>query len=1114
MYRTRALEAYLDYWISQDPAEKRRLLDESWRLAKIALVRFQASKNNIAYAETYYILSQAVAIGVFYYDNVKDRVRATTEAVEYGRKAVAMFRRAGSREQLARTLTRTSLFLDSLADRCSDPDKIRIYQREALSLWEEALRTSNDEAIRETSHPPDGFYRILDQIQNHKFARKALELVTAEHDNFSMGWILNRLAHYTFWQADASEAPTTIHKLHDRALRYAEESAIHYSRIDFTSPIAGVLWAHSPYAEYFLYNGMIEEIPEKARFFLEKSVRTSPELLRLARLSLYPDIIHYALHVKSKAETNLAAMETNRFRSKRLLHSALRERSESAELAYSIETKVNWNVGLAFSNLAMVQVKLAELEKEPENRKQLLLQAVANKEKGIGCNTKFLGLLARPERHVLRGPLGNGNRELGDFLTQLYRTTKDQTCLRKAAAAYEKSSYWFASIPRYEKLAQSHWKAAEAYDLLQLHSLAAENFDKASAAYTQLGKKVPELKDFSNSYSHYMKAWSEIEQARSSHVKLDFSQAAEHYAKAARLHANTARWRFIADYYFAWSSFEYGESLSKDGRREQAASVFQAAASMFAQSRVSIKKRFPILDRPDEAQMIEGLGESTRDVYCNARALIEEAVLAEDRGDHRASSEKFAVAAGHLREASKGESQEAKEIRFLSILCNAWQLSSRAEFENSTELLAEAQKLFEKAVRADASREALELAAGHNAFCKALIASETFARTLRQAAYEEASREFDTAAQRYLELGFKTACYYAIARKLFIDASLEISLSNSDKDQRKKREHYRLALGLLRESARMFRKARQPEKSAQTLRLLRKVGIESRIADHLSEILDAASDKPTNVVFQTPAQGNERAVGLDRLQTVHLDSSVSAQSKRVGEDTFIEAMIEILNVGDGPVKILRLEDAIPEQAELTEISVKAKAQGRTLVLDNTQISPKNMETIRVLMKTNAEDFVSLQPRILFSDKAKIERKQIVEPWILPTSSIIQFLAKSFVRDYAERRLPADNCGWRTLMDIVKALKIPRSHLYGEPRYGRPFGRQLEQLLKASFVEYRIFPGERGRGGEITKARLRLENQLVNGFIRQSIDLKNDKTSLLISPPSAELTVQPAPTIAS
>ena len=70
------------------------------------------------------------------------------------------------------------------------------------------------------------------------------------------------------------------------------------------------------------------------------------------------------------------------------------------------------------------------------------------------------------------------------------------------------------------------------------------------------------------------------------------------------------------------------------------------------------------------------------------------------------------------------------------------------------------------------------------------------------------------------------------------------------------------------------------------------------------------------------------------------------------------------------------------------------------------------------------------------------------------------------------------------MDVVHSVGIPRSHLYGEPRYGRAFGRQLDALVKSSLVECRIFPGERGRGGDITKVRILLENEDVKAYVRQ------------------------------
>ncbi len=1087
LLRSQAMEKFLTYWIARSPSEKKQLLDESWRLTKESLRYLEAREMGREYADTYYHLSRAVAIGVYYEDRVEDRVRKLTETIEPGRKSVRILQTLGKREELARVLTRTALFLDSLADRCSDPNRINLYQREALKLWEDARRNSEEAATRETAGPPDGFYRILDHGQNLTLVKRALTLVRSEHDNLATGWLLNRLAHYTFWESDASQSPDTPLKLLDKALRYAEESAEHYDRINFTNPVTGVLWTHSPYTEYFLQRSSYEEDADRARLLLEKSVRASTELLRFARKTGCPDIVQYALHVKSKAETSLAAIETKRLRKKRLLQTALAERGESASIVQKIEPKINWNVGVAFAGLARIQVRLSELEKNPKTRKELLLQAVASKERGLACNTKFVGLLERSEGHVLRGPLGNGYRELGDLLLQLVRVTHDDTYIRRAATSFVESSEWFRSIRRQESTARSHWRAAESYDLMRLFTLSSEQFSRASRAYIELAKKIPSLKEFSNDYSRYMRAWSEIEQARSRHVKLDFSQATQHYSTASRLHRSTMRWRFLAPYYSAWAGLEQGEALSKDGYREEAARAFSSAAAAFAESRVSLRERLSHVDPPDEMQMIGKLAESRRDIYCQARALIEEAVLAESKGDYQVSSEKFMLAADQLKQAAQGfESHEAEETTFLSTLCQAWRLSSMAEDDDFSAGLEEAQTLFEKAAGASPSKEAGELAAGHIAFCTALIASRGFAKTRRQSIYEKASRQYDEAAQHYLNLGFRIACYHAIAQKLFVDASAKIILAESETDRAKRAQQYRLTIGLLSESARMFGKANQLNKKERTLSLLRKVGMESQIAENLSEILNAASTASTNIAFHTPSRGDERAVGLDRFENADLDVKLTISPRPQPEDGLVESEIEILNISDGPVKILKLEDAIPAQAKLSEISIKATTQDRSLVPEELRIPPKEIEKIRLSFSTT-ESLISLRPKVLFQDSSGSKRDRMIEPKILPGSSIIRFLAGSFIRDYTERKLEPNSCGWRTLMQIVNGLKIPKSHVYGEPRYGRAFGKQFDRLVRTSLVEYRVFPGERGRGGEITKTRVHMENQLIKNYIQQSID---------------------------
>ncbi len=106
-----------------------------------------------------------------------------------------------------------------------------------------------------------------------------------------------------------------------------------------------------------------------------------------------------------------------------------------------------------------------------------------------------------------------------------------------------------------------------------------------------------------------------------------------------------------------------------------------------------------------------------------------------------------------------------------------------------------------------------------------------------------------------------------------------------------------------------------------------------------------------------------------------------------------------------------------------------------------------------------------------------------EPMSDTSSTLLDFLAQAFVYDYMDRRLSVDYAGWRTLTSIVACLKIPKSHAYGEARYGHAFGRPLETLIRSGIVEYRLFPG-RGRGGNVTKVRVCYEREGVRRLVER------------------------------
>jgi hypothetical protein len=97
--------------------------------------------------------------------------------------------------------------------------------------------------------------------------------------------------------------------------------------------------------------------------------------------------------------------------------------------------------------------------------------------------------------------------------------------------------------------------------------------------------------------------------------------------------------------------------------------------------------------------------------------------------------------------------------------------------------------------------------------------------------------------------------------------------------------------------------------------------------------------------------------------------------------------------------------------------------------------------------------------------------------------VFQHLVKEFLNDYMTRRIYVEKAGWRSLMEIVRDLKMPRSTLYGP---GGRTGPVLAELERRGLVEARVFPKERGRGGEVKKIRIAYDNSVVKRVVEQTV----------------------------
>jgi hypothetical protein len=96
-----------------------------------------------------------------------------------------------------------------------------------------------------------------------------------------------------------------------------------------------------------------------------------------------------------------------------------------------------------------------------------------------------------------------------------------------------------------------------------------------------------------------------------------------------------------------------------------------------------------------------------------------------------------------------------------------------------------------------------------------------------------------------------------------------------------------------------------------------------------------------------------------------------------------------------------------------------------------------------------------------------------------TRVLFDSLVRFFTEDYMVRRLFLDQAGWRTVGELSAATKIPHATLYGaHGNYGAP----LNELISRGLIETRIFSGQRGRGGEVLRARIAYDKEPVKRYV--------------------------------
>ncbi len=993
-FRCNAIAKYLGYWLTSNPSEKRKLLDDCLELEGKALTGFWKSGDVQEYARTYCELSLVFFCRVFLEWDRQTLKSILEKGLKWGEKVIERLSEisdpydvAGTYFTLATCLSDSGFYFVSESE---DIDSTRLAAVDYLNRVVELSQQEGAKLLLGFSHLWLGINSGGEAATKHH--QKAFECGKQTRDNFLTANSLDYLAYDHYWKAYATEDPEKRRSLAKKAMRFYDEAHDHYSIISFISPRGGFIGPPSGQAEHHYQLARWETDPQRRLELLEEAVRLGMTALKLAEDSDMPMVIAQVFHVLSKTLQAQAYMASNSSEKRSRLIEALKYRERTVQIFGDLTPFFYWNRGVMLNYLAEIKSELAEIEEDPNSKRRFLEEAVISKEECLKLCNKVMPQFERKGETALFAALRDYQDTYVTLLTRLYDLTSNPRHLRKAIEILRKAIESSSKLGMVSLMAESYWKIAKAQDILGEHLEAGQNFQNASESYLKAAEKIQQLEDFYHDHASYMQAWNEIENARDKHAEKQYGQAKEHYENASNLHKSTKRWNYLNPNYLAWARLEEAEDLSRGEQIEEAKKLFRKAAELFREAKNRLQAAEASITSADEKDLAERLiiASGIREGYCLGRIALEEAKILDRHGDNVASSGKYGLAARRFQEVLatiESESsftnatitKDRQELKPIIYLCRAWQAMKKAEAEALPELFLKASQLFDKAKEFSFNEEAKLLAMGHGHFCKALDAGTRFEDSRDMSLYLSATQHLESAANYYVKAGFKIASEYAIATQRLLDAYIYMTKAKGETDPGKRARYYTVAEKVLQTSIGSYVRAKQPAKSEHVQRLLEKVRQDKELAMSLSEILDVPAITSSTASFVTPTPSEEMAVGLEKFEQANIQANLILPEKRVpiGENFNVE--IQITNVGKQTILLDKVDEIFPSRFKLVVKPNYCHFEDKHLNMKGKKLDPLKTEEIHLVLRAFVRGAFEIKPKIVYVDDTGHQRVSELEP---------------------------------------------------------------------------------------------------------------------------------------
>ena len=285
-FRCDAMIALAGHWIASEASERKRLLEECWRLTKTALDSFSAAKNQLEYGETFAHLSIVLFLRNWFADDYDTDLRNVADGVKYGEQAVESLSRLGDSFELARVYAQTAIYLEMFGLDVRDPAEKERFCQKAWSYMCEAKRLSEEAALLES------YWQVgwdLGSDESMAILARMFDYSTKARDRVMIGSALALMSLNVVQNMDIIEDVEERGKVLIKSLDYAEKARNEFSKLPWISPpLGGYLWVEAPYTNYFRLLASDEPDPNRRRALLQKAVESAPEGFEQAERSGSP----------------------------------------------------------------------------------------------------------------------------------------------------------------------------------------------------------------------------------------------------------------------------------------------------------------------------------------------------------------------------------------------------------------------------------------------------------------------------------------------------------------------------------------------------------------------------------------------------------------------------------------------------------------------------------------------------------------------------------------------------------------------------------------------------------------------------------------------------------